>query len=85
MDSNLLYNGFRQIDKAGLNKGDDTESVVQQEEKSEPVAMYMGKPDPLVMIRPDRRTIIDATPKPSNVHKFTLRRTFKGHSMSVSK
>ncbi|OAE22829.1 hypothetical protein AXG93_496s1250 [Marchantia polymorpha subsp. ruderalis] len=72
------------IDKAGLNKGDDTESVVQQEEKSEPVAMYMGKPDPLVMIRPDRRTIIDATPKPSNVHKFTLRRTFKGHSMSVS-
>ncbi|KAL3690276.1 hypothetical protein R1sor_016585 [Riccia sorocarpa] len=71
------------IEKAGFNKQSEPEPPLQ-EKKPEPVMMYMGKPDPLVIVRPDRRTIIDATPKPSNVQKYTLRRTFKGHSMSIS-
>ncbi|CAM6090299.1 unnamed protein product [Calypogeia fissa] len=72
------------VDKAGLGKQDETESVTSKEASPEPPPLYMGKPDPLVMVRPDRRTIIDNTPKPSNVQKFALKRTFRGHSVSVS-
>lgn len=72
-----------QVEKAGLGKQDDVESV--KEASPEPPPLYMGKPDPLVMARPDRRTIIDNTPNPSNVQKFVLNRTFKGHQVSISK